>query len=138
MRLSTRIAIGAGAFGLAVVVLVAVLLVIAGCSTATSRLQRQFQLSDVDTPEAIEAGLAAKVPIGTSEQGVLDFLAASGIGTDGLSSVDRAGKDGEIWCRIEYDPSTFGLVKESYGIAFRLDGDRRLASIHVSKVLTGL
>jgi hypothetical protein len=114
----------------------------AGCvlthPDATTRLARHFDLGDVSSEQAIEAGLAAKAPAGTSEAAVADFLVRSGIGADHLSSWYPANKDGVIVCRVEYDPATLGLAKESYGIFFRLDERRTLAEIDVKRWLTGL
>lgn len=105
---------------------------------ATERLQRHFGLADVSSPESIAAGLKAKLPIGTPEAGVDAFLDRCGIGKDPLSSCYPPDASGTIVCRFELDPESFGLVKESYGVFFHLDGQGRLAEVSVQKWLTGL
>lgn len=119
-----------------------IVLAIVGCTLlhpdATTRLGRHFDLDDVSTEQAIEAGLASKVPAGTSEADVGAFLDKSGIGKDGLSSWYPTDKDGVIVCRIEFDTTTLEFVKESYGVLFRLDERRTLESIEVKRWLTGL
>jgi hypothetical protein len=114
----------------------------AGCvllhPDASTRLARHFGLDDVSTEQAIQAGLVAKLPVGTSEAEVGAFLQRCGIGRDRLSSWYPANEDGAIVCRIEYDVSEPALVKQSYGIFFRLDEHRTLAEIDVKRWLTGL
>jgi len=114
----------------------------AGCvllhPDASTRLARHFGLDDVSTEQAIQAGLVAKLPVGTSEAEVGAFLQRCGIGRDRLSSWYPANEDGAIVCRIEYDVAEPALVKESYGIFFRLDERRTLAEIDVKRWLTGL
>jgi hypothetical protein len=113
-----------------------------GCSLthpdATTRLARHFDLDDVSDERVIEAELAAKMPAGTSEEAIYDFLRASRIGEDPLSSWSPADENRVIECRVKFDPTTFGFVKESYGVSFRLDEQRTLATIHVDRWLTGL
>jgi len=114
---------------------------------ATTRLRRHFDLRDVGSSDSIRAGLLSKVPLGTPWTVVHEFLNKAGIGKDGLSSVylnDAAGRETqganatEIFCRIEFDPNTFGFVKESYGVSFAFDDQRLLKDIVVHKWLTGL
>lgn len=121
---------------------VLVVAAVAGCMLchpdATTRLARHFDLVDVSSEKAIEAGLLEKIPVGTSEHDIEAFLDKSGIGKDGLSSWDPANKAGVIFCDIKFDRTTFEFVKDSYGIFFQLDERRTLASIRVSRVYTGL
>jgi len=42
-----------------------------------------------------------------------------------------------ITCRIEFDRQSPGVVKESYGVFFLLDQQRRLKDVKVEKWLTG-
>ena len=125
------------------------LAIAAGCVSpdATARLRRHFEIRDVGSPDRIRAGLLAKIPPGTPMTEVLAFLDRAEIGKDGLSSVhftDAAGKEvpadeaTEFHCRIEFDPRTFGFVKESYGISFASDDRRMLRDVVVHKWLTGL
>lgn len=139
----------AGAAALACTLVLAGLVFVAGCVSpdATSRLARQFDLRRVGSPEIIREGLLSKVPVGTPMDEVLEFLHGAGIGKDGLSSVyllNAAGNQAPpteataVFCRIEFDPRTFGFVKESYGISFDLDDRRLLRDVVVHRWLTGL
>ena len=129
--------------GIAGAVCVGLALVI-GCQAfgpgATTRLARHFDLADVSSEAAAEAGLAAKLPAGTPESVVVEFLAASGIGKDRLSRSYPWTMDGDrvMVCEIPFDPDTFGFVKESWSILFRFDERRMLRSIEAKKAFTGL
>ena len=92
----------------------------------------------MSSEQAIEAGLAAKLPVGTSEGAIYDFLGTSSIAEDPYSSWRVADEERVISCRIKFDPTTFGFVKESWAVDFRLDERRTLAQIHVQSWLTGL
>lgn len=108
-------------------------------SSATERFRRYFQLAEVRdlTPESARQALLAKMPPGSSEQHVYEFLKKAGIGSDGLSSFYLADKEGTIVCRIEFDRKSPGVVQESYGVFFLLDKQRRLKDVRVEKWLTG-
>ena len=110
-----------------------------GASSATERFRKYFQLADGKelTPESGRQALLAKIRPGAAEQEVYEFLKRAGIGSDGLSSFYPADKDGVIVCRIEYDRLSPGVVKESYGVFFLLDQQRRLKDVQVEKWLTG-
>jgi len=110
-----------------------------GASSATERFRQYFQLADGKelTPESARQALLTKVRPGTSEQEVYEFLKRAGIGADGLSSFYPADKEGVIVCRIEFDRKSLGVVKESYGVFFLLDQQRRLKDVKVEKWLTG-
>jgi len=119
-----------------------VVMLLAGCgSTATGRFREYFQITRDDvrelTPESARKVLLRKIPQDTSEQRVYEVLKEAGIGSDGLSSFYPGTKENTIVCRIEYDPKTFGIVKESYIISFLLDDQRRLKDIRIEKWLTG-
>jgi hypothetical protein len=109
---------------------------------ATTRLQNHFGLtdSDVESAAGIEEALARKLPVGAPEARVLEFLKEAKIGQDRLSRVNRLTKDNEnvILCVIEYDPMTFGFVKDHYAIRFELDRESKLVAIRVRAMLTGL
>jgi hypothetical protein len=110
-----------------------------GASSATERFRRHFQLADGKelTPESARQALLTKIRLGAAEQEVYEFLKRAGIGSDGLSSFYPADKDGVIVCRIEFDRKSTGVVKESYGVFFLLDQQRRLKDVKVEKWLTG-
>ena len=113
---------------------------IAGCgTTATTRLQRQFELSNTDSPGEIEAGIRSKLPLGTTEKEILAYLKSRGIGSDGLSEVD--GPDAThpfVGVHIKFDVRTWDVVKEHWSIVFHLDADRKLERIDVEEMFTGL
>jgi hypothetical protein len=113
---------------------------IVGCgTTATTRLQRQFELSSTDTPEEIESGIRSKLPLGTPAAEILAYLESRGVGRDGLSEVDGPGpKHPSIGVGIKFDTRTWDVVKEQWWIEFHLDGDRKLERIEVSEGFTGL
>ncbi len=110
-----------------------------GASSATERFRQHFQLPEGRelTPASAREALLAKIPPGSSEQEVYGFLKKAGIGSDGLSSFYPADKDGVIVCRIEFDRKSPGVVKESYGVFFLLNEQRRLKDVKVEKWLTG-
>jgi len=93
-----------------------------GASSATERFRQYFQLADGRelTPESARQALLTKIRLGVAEQEVYEFL-------------KRAG----IVCRIEFDRESPGVVKESYGVFFLLDQQRRLKDVKVEKWLTG-
>ena len=110
-----------------------------GASSATERFRRHFHLANGKelTAESARQALLTKIRPGAAEQEVYQFLKTAGIGSDGLSSFYPADKEGVIVCRIEFDRKSPGVVKESYGVFFVLDQQRRLKDVKVEKWLTG-
>jgi hypothetical protein len=106
-------------------------------SEAELRLRHYFDLPQTASLQSKPSPLLTKLPIGTPEQYIYDFLDKSGVGKDGLSSYYRAGERGEIICRVEYDVKSPGLVKENFGVFLLLDNDRNLSSARVERWLTG-
>jgi len=98
-----------------------------GASSATDRFRQYFQLGEGRelAPGSAREALLAKIPRGSSEQEVYEFLKKAGIGSDGLSSFYPADKYGVIVCRIEFDRKSAGVVKESYGVFFLLNEQRQ-------------
>jgi hypothetical protein len=93
--------------------------------------------------EAItEAAVTEKVmsyfPIGTSERAIAAKAQELGIGRDNLSSYNPIEKRSMVAIRVEYDPTTYGLVKGSWIISLHFDSDRQLKSIGAERYLTGL
>lgn len=111
-----------------------------GCgSTATTRLRRQFELSNTDTPEEIEAGIRSKIPLGSTAEEIVAYLSSRGVGTDGLSEVDAPDDEHPfIGVHIKFDTRTWGFVKEHWSVVFHLDADRKLERIEVQEMFTGL
>ena len=106
-------------------------------SEAELRLRHYFDLPQTASLQSKPSPAFTKLPIGTPEEEIYDFLDKSGIGKDGLSSYHRAGERGEIGCRVEYDVKSPGLVKESFGVFLLLDDGRNLKSARIERWLTG-
>jgi len=121
--------------------LLCILLTAVACegSSATERFRQHFKLAEEKelTPESARQALLTKIHPGAAEQEVYEFLKKAGIGSDGLSSFYPANTEGVIVCRIEFDRESPGVVKESYGVFFLLDQQRRLRDVKVEKWLTG-
>lgn len=78
------------------------------------------------------------VPIGTAEPEAAKMVAALGVGKDSLSSYTLISNRGMAVVRIEYDPSTFGVVKSQWIITLHLDSSMKLSSVTAKRYLTGL
>ncbi len=121
---------------------------VVGCnarrSDATTRLARTFDIEgrgDLARQEAIgeiETAIAAKLPLGTSEAAIREYLAVRGVGRDGLSSVHDLDDGSGLFCVFDYDRDSFGIVKASHSVTFRLDAARTLTKITASTTYTGL
>jgi hypothetical protein len=107
--------------------------------TAEYRFVDYFRLSTLEqfTVESARSELLERLPRGSSEVGVYNFLEESGIGRDGLSSYYPKDGSGEIVCRIEYDPTLPGMVKKHFGVIFVLDGQNKLKDVEIHAWLTG-
>jgi len=122
---------------------IATVMAVASCAllsgeSTEDRLGRQLGLSDVDSTDAIRAGLLQRVPIGSTESDVVAFLKARGVGQDPLSGYETADGGARIYAHIDRDRSnTWRLVQFDYGINFKLDERRALKDIVVAGVGTG-
>jgi hypothetical protein len=122
---------------------IATTMAVASCALVSGestedRLQRQLGLSDVDSTDAIRAGVLQKVPIGSSESDVVAFLKARGVGQDPLSGYDYVDDGAVIIAYFERDRSNrWRLVQFDYGINFKLDERRALKDVVVTSVGTG-
>ncbi|HSB10971.1 MAG TPA: hypothetical protein VLM38_15900, partial [Blastocatellia bacterium] len=126
------------AMSIVVLPLLIVLLITCGQksqSEAELRLRHYFDLPRAASFQSKPSLLLTKLPIGTPEEEIYDFLDKSGVGNDGLSSYYRAGERDEIICRVEYHVKAGGLVKESFGVFLQLDNDRRLKSAKIERWL---
>lgn len=106
---------------------------------AEKRLRRYFQLSDKVNLSSQPCALLAKIPVGTAEKEVYEFLAKTQIGKDGLSSYYPATDTPVIVCRVEYDanvPAPNG-VAVSFGAFFYLDRERKVNGAKIERWLTG-
>jgi hypothetical protein len=106
---------------------------------ADKRVRKHFSVPEDKplTPAAIRAAILAGLPAGSSEEQVYAFLKKCGIGKDKFSRFYPLSKDGEIVCRIEFDPGTGDIVSTHYGIILRVDADKELRDVEVKEWLTG-
>lgn len=107
-------------------------------NTADLRARKHFSIPDsepVDT-KTIRTAILAKLPLGSSSKSVNSFLTSCGIGTDKLSNFSRL-KDGDIFCRIEFDLNNGWIVSHHYGIRFEMDDKGGLKGVNVQRWLTG-
>jgi hypothetical protein len=103
-----------------------------------SRMKRQFGLSDVESTEAIRAGLLQRVPIGSSEGDIVAFLKTRGVGQDPLSGYEFDDGGAAVLAYIDRDRSNrWHLVQFDYAINFKLDEHRALKDVIVTRVGTG-
>jgi hypothetical protein len=110
-----------------------------GGSTAQRRIRRYLDLS-ADTPDdtlALRAAIMKRLPAGTSADTVTAFLAAHGVGHDGLSKYYPASRGETGLLRVEYDSHERNLVATSYGVRFVFDSTARLRDVRVARWLTG-
>jgi hypothetical protein len=120
---------------------------IAGCNAvypdATTRLMRTFGIERADLQHdpnfaaSLEAAIAKKLPLGTSEADIRAYLAARGVGRDGVSSVHDLNPGRGIACRIDRDTRSFEIVHTTHFVTFTLDAEGRLANIETKSWYTG-
>lgn len=123
------------------VVLLIVLLALVACggSPAQRRIRQYFDPS-ADTPDntlALRAAIMKRLPAGTPADSVAAFLAAHGVGHDGLSEYYPASPGGTGIVRVEYDSRERNIVYTSYGVRFAFDSTARLSDVRVARWLTG-
>ena len=121
--------------------LIGMALLLAGCNAADEtreRVRRYFEIpaGQKIVAETIRAAILATVPPGSGTDEVYAYLKRRGIGNDGLSSWYPA-EDGRIVCRVDDNPETLGLVKQSFGIFFLLDQNGKLKDVEAREWLTG-
>lgn len=111
-------------------------------NTAQKRIRKHFAIPESTPlmPDTIRAALLASVPKGSSRSQVFEFLKKSGIGKDKFSyyyADEVSMKDGEIGCRITFDPDSGELVHTHYWIGFLFDDQKRLKNVEVKEWYTG-
>ena len=108
--------------------------------TAEYRLLDLFQLADLQNiePDSFRKVLLEKLPPGTPEEHVYRYLEERILAKDRLISFHRAGQDGQIVCRIEYDPTLPGPVKKHFAVVFLLDEEKKLKDVRLRSWVTGL
>ena len=117
--------------------------VLVGCiesNSADERLRAYLGMSASQelTEQSIRDAFLRKIPLGTSADEVQRRLYEAGIGKDKLSSYIAPDASGKAWIKVEFDPTTFGFVKTSYGIPLSFAPDMKLTGVEVKKWLTGL
>lgn len=125
------------------IVIAIILLGVIGCqgtkrSEAEIRLRKYFQISESEAVEAIPNPIVSKLPEGSSENTVYQFLDSVGIGKDSMSSYFLLNDRNEVVCRVDYDRRNPGVVKESFGIIFIFNQEKKLNGITVKRWLTGI
>ena len=116
---------------------------LAGCSAQgelEQRTRRYFEIpaSQQVSAAAIRSAILNGTPLESSPKQVYAYLERRGIGKDGLSSYFPLNEKGEIVCRVEYHPKTLDVVKNSFGVFFIIDHDKKLKDIQVQEWRTGL
>lgn len=112
---------------------------VAGCRSTPSidqRLRNHFQMAEIKeiTPDTVRQNLLTRLPPGTSEPQIYEFLKHSGIGQDQFSAFYPVDDDHRIFCHIDSDPATynpFGAKHKGYAIYFVLDYRNQLHDIRV-------
>lgn len=118
------------------------LLALPGCRSrpsAAERVRRYFEMPKGQevTSQNVRSAVLAKLPQGATVEEICSFLEKRGIGRDELSSYYPMPEERQIICRIDFDPKSSGLVKESYGVFFLLSKAGGLQDIQIEKWLTG-
>ena len=115
---------------------------LAGCSAQAEleqRVHRYFKMpaSQQVGTTTIRSAILNSVSLGASASDVYGYLEHRGIGKDGLSSYYPLNEQGEIVCRVEYNPKTLSVVKKTFGIIFVMGTEGKLRNIKVKEWLTG-
>ncbi|HSF23931.1 MAG TPA: hypothetical protein VLE20_06875, partial [Blastocatellia bacterium] len=107
--------------------------------TAEYRLLDNFQLGNVGplSSESFRTRILERLPVGTPEETVYQYLEERLVSLDRFSSYSRANKRGEIIGRIDYDPTLPGLVKKHFGFVLLLDDDNKLKDVRLNLWVTG-
>ena len=107
-------------------------------NSADDRLRRILGISASQqlTEELVVERMTILLPIGTPEFALAQKAKAAGIGKDKLSSYNVI-KDNLVAVRIEYDVSSFGIIKSQWEVSLQLDSNQRLKSIKAKRYLTG-
>lgn len=107
-------------------------------NTARARLRTHFGVADVETKDAIRRGIEQRIPVGSTEAEIEEFLRCSSIGEDQLSRWYPTSENNILYCQVSEDGWGITRARETWGVAFKLDDDGKLTEIVVSCTLTGL
>jgi hypothetical protein len=112
--------------------LAAAVVVALGVSTPSSkeRLREFFELDDVGSVDALQRGVDARFPAGTTEAAIRAWLDEHGVGADEYSSYEVDRRADVIRCRVERRPLFDGC---DYVVWFQLDADLKLTSVRVGR-----
>jgi hypothetical protein len=115
------------------------LLMASGGKSADDRLRIHFGIptSIPLNQSTIRDAILHKIPLGTPESVIQQRLRELGIGNDELSHYYGPDKDQKATIRIEFDPTTFEIIKRHYGIHLTYDKEMKLNDIVVDIWLTG-
>ena len=91
---------------------------------------------EVDTVAARQAILRA-LPLGTSRDSVLSFLAARGVGKLAHTSFHWYLPDSVLVVNISLDPRRLAIVQAEYGVGFTFARTNGLRDVQVSRSFTG-
>jgi hypothetical protein len=108
-----------------------------GGESAERRVRRYFDVPGALDTVSLRAAVLRRVPIGSPESTLADFVVVKGIGADGHSVYRPATSDDVAVIRLDEKPAPLDLVTEAYIIAFELDGARRVRGIGVRHAFTG-
>ena len=115
---------------------------ISGCSernTADERIRALFSIPasvPLDKPN-IRAAVLKAIPIGTPQSEIRPTLQRLGVGNGTISTYYPPTTNNVGTLAIDYDLSTFGLVKNHYVIGFVFDRDQKLLAVVVDLLITG-
>ena len=127
-----------------VMIAMAVSVALAGCggqqAEIDQRVRKYFDMpgSQAVTPTSIQSAVLKHLPVGTPANDVYVYLHGRGIGKDGLSGCNWLSDNGDIACRITYNPASAGPVKTSYAVIFTMTQERTLRQVNAKAGLTGL
>jgi hypothetical protein len=121
---------------------VAAILTATGCSdnSADDRLRELLAVAKGRplTEDLVAERVGKLLPVGTSEPEIAGKASAAGIGKDALSSYTYLRRKNLAVIRIEFDRSSFALVKSAWIVSIRLDSSQKLESVSAQRHLTGL
>ena len=127
---------------LVLILCLTVMTMLSGCNDNSSD-ERLRKVLGVETSANISEAVIAErvkklIPVGTAEPEIARKVAALGVGGDNLSSYTLISKRSMAVVRVEFDPTTFGLVKSQWIIALHLDSSLKLSSVTANRYLVGL
>lgn len=115
---------------------------LSGChdNSADKRFRKVLAIpAAISLSEAVVTEYLQKmIPLGTAEAEINEKVSALDVGEDRLSSYTFVPNREMAVLRVEYDSTTFGLVKSQWIITFHLDSSMKLTSMTTKRYLVGL